>query len=1137
MHLSSPLLEPAPAFLSTPRDEPAATLLPLIADLGRAIEQALLDARDLPARLGFEAARLALAEALAHTSPRAKSGHWSDPLRRLLSRLAASGLQDAPWSPADSSFAASLDLARWPGLVARIVIGPAARDRAAPRFANVPDEWWSAFAEWAFQAPQGFVVAGEAEAYARHYLPLLEELAGWIERNPGSATVRGAAQAYLRVSNQIPLYFSAGPLRAHAAARGRILTRLLGVRGDTFEGFALPREGRRLRVGFVNRHFGPQTETYTTLPSFECLDPERFEVLLFACRSDHTTLEQHCRARAASFEVLPADVPGQLAALRAAGLDVVVWGTNLTAVTNEITRLALHRVAPLQVVNNSSCITSGLPECDLYVSGDLTELEEAPAHFTERLGLLPGPTHAFNYQADHQPPSRTWTRAELGIPDEAFVFVSAANYFKVIPEMREAWARLLAAVPGSRLLLHPFNPNWSSAYPIQRFRAEFDSVLDCHRVERERLIVSTYKLPSRSDVGALLAVGDLCLDTAPFGGVNSLIDPLEHGLPVVAWEGRTMRARMGAALLRSLGLTCCIATDAESYHALAVRLASNPAARAALADHIRSSMALTPIFLDSLAASDAFGALIETAYDEIASIGHRAFRETPAPLRARVPAALTILDRRAEAARLLASGRSGRACELLLAALQQAPEADASLWLEVARALRADSRHNEALQALEAALRFDEHLVEGWALLAEIAESQGNHDLATEARALATGRPAATSAPDNRTHVLLYTDDPEHGGVAQYNHTLLQGLVAAGHRVSCVQTRSASPLVARQAELGVRHHWLDYDTGKDFARTVTDEAPARAVFAADRPDLIVFSDCSPVSNLAARDAALSLGIPYVCVVGFVGEYLAKNFARSLPRLAAHYAAAREVVAVSRENLSLLHTRFGLSPDRGRVIHYGRPATFFAPRDESRRASLRAELGLRSDDVLCLTVARLAEVKGHDLLLEAAARLAASPEGARVHYAFVGGGDLRDSLAARARRLGLAERVHFLGQRWDTDAWYDAADLFLLPSRMEGMPLAIMEAMAKALPVVATAVSGIPEELEDTGVLLPNPAADPALTIAALHEALLALVSNPARRASLGAAGRARAEALFREELMVGRTLDLVASCLAPATTR
>jgi predicted O-linked N-acetylglucosamine transferase (SPINDLY family) len=491
---------------------------------------------------------------------------------------------------------------------------------------------------------------------------------------------------------------------------------------------------------------------------FEQLDPERFEVLLFVHRRTETPVEAYALSRVAEFHVLPAIVAEQVEALRAAQLDVVVFGTNVTAVFNEVTQLALHRVAPLQVVNNSSCTTSGLPEIDLYVSGTMTESAEAPAQFTERLGLLPGPAHAFNYSADRQEPTTTWTRAALGLPEDAVVFVTAANYFKIIPEMQATWARLLAAVPGSRLLVHPFNPNWSSTYPIRRFCRQFDQVLAAHGVSADRLVVSTARFPSREDVKELLRVGDLYLDTFPFGGVNSLVDPLELGLPVVAWEGDTFRARMGGALLRALGLDELIATDEAGYLERAARLARDATGRAALKARITEAMDRTPVFLDPLAASDATGDLLEAAYDELTAVGREMFRANRTPLQATSAsadaaeasssdpaAAAGEILRRAPAdpkARhqlgrtLLAAGRTQRAATYLLAALQ-GEENNAELWLDVARALQADGKLDEALTALEAGLKIDQNLLEGWVLFAELAHTLGSTEIAREAAGVA----------------------------------------------------------------------------------------------------------------------------------------------------------------------------------------------------------------------------------------------------------------------------------------------------------------------------------------------------------------------------------------------------------------
>ena len=702
----------------------ATQLVGLMESLGLRLADSQAEPACTEARARFEEARRELVLAL-NGWPRRERGQadWTA-VRELIARLAASGLQDAPPAPGDAVVLARLHLADWTGLVALMVLMPAWRCVHAPRLAQVPDAWWGSYAEWLFTQPQGFSLLGDAECFSRHIHRHLPDLATWVQKNAGSVAVSAAVHAYLRVSNLIQLYFSAGDLRELAELRAKIFKRIYAEKDAPTDLFALPREGRRLRVGFVN---------YTTIPSFEQLDPARFEVTLFICRELDSPLETYCRAKVAAYVVLSTDRAEQLAALRAADLDVLVFGTNVTAVINEVTLLALHRVAPLQVVNNSSCITSGMPTVDMYVSGELTEAPEAATHFSERLGLLPGPAHAFNYEADRQVPVQEWSKSALGIPEEAFLFVSAANYYKVIPEMRESWARLLAAIPGSRLLLHPFNPNWSSAYPIKRFCAEFEAVLTRHGVDHNRLVVSTMKLPSRADVSALMGVGDLYLDTAPFGGVNSLVDPLEMGVPVVAWEVGTMRARMGSALLRCLGLTELIATDEASYERIALSLAGKPEWRAEISGRIKAAMERGPLFLDSLAASDAFGDLLEAAYDEVVEIGGEAFRKRRTPVRARRATPLSRDQRWAHGKQLLADARPERAVAYLLAALQQ-DDGTAALWLDVAQALRANGQHNDAIVALESALRLDETLYAGWALLTAWAEQAGNTGLADHAR-------------------------------------------------------------------------------------------------------------------------------------------------------------------------------------------------------------------------------------------------------------------------------------------------------------------------------------------------------------------------------------------------------------------
>jgi glycosyltransferase involved in cell wall biosynthesis len=384
-----------------------------------------------------------------------------------------------------------------------------------------------------------------------------------------------------------------------------------------------------------------------------------------------------------------------------------------------------------------------------------------------------------------------------------------------------------------------------------------------------------------------------------------------------------------------------------------------------------------------------------------------------------------------------------------------------------------------------------------------------------------------------RCHILLYTDDADAGGVAQYNHALLCHLAEHGYRLSCMHKASQSPLVAIQASRGVRHQWLGYDPVLDFGRSLRDVGYPANLFRQLGPDLIVFSNGCPLSNLAAKEAAARFGVPFIVIEGFAAEYLARRFAEYLPSLRTHYAQARAVVAVSRETLRLLRQRFGLDPASGQIIYYGRPAEYFTAPDLAAWGRLRGELKIAKGDVLCLTTARLEEVKGHQLLLAALTRLRQPPLWQRLHFVWLGGGTLQARLAATPAGAKLTERVHLLGQRWDAAAWLSAADMFVLTSLAEGMPLAVMEAMAKGLPVAATAVSGIPEELGPTGRLLPDPNRQPDAFVRELVGTIGAWAANADLRRAIGAGCRERALVLFREERMLERTRQVIERALSP----
>ena len=376
--------------------------------------------------------------------------------------------------------------------------------------------------------------------------------------------------------------------------------------------------------------------------------------------------------------------------------------------------------------------------------------------------------------------------------------------------------------------------------------------------------------------------------------------------------------------------------------------------------------------------------------------------------------------------------------------------------------------------------------------------------------------------------LLLYTDMASVYGAEQITHALALGFVRSGWQVTVAQPRASHRLVDEEARAGVAHRWLAPDLLWDAARParmLTDHEEPAQVMDETRPDLVVFSDGAPMSNLTAKEVAAARGFPYVVLCHCVTPAWAGLFARAVARLPAAFARARAVVAVSQENLDLLRRHFGLAEQSGMVVHNGRPDAFFAPRSSSVRRRVRDELGLPAGAVVAITVGRLDLVKGYQYQVAAFKHLRDSPAWRSLRFVWVGDGTLAGQLRGMTERLRMDDRVRFLARRDDVPDLLDAADLFVLPSLFEGMPLAILEAMAKRLPVIATAVSGTPEALADTGCLLPPPRGDAAFP-QALAAAIARLAQDAAERERLGTAAYLRADSCFRESRMVERYLRL-----------
>lgn len=301
------------------------------------------------------------------------------------------------------------------------------------------------------------------------------------------------------------------------------------------------------------------------------------------------------------------------------------------------------------------------------------------------------------------------------------------------------------------------------------------------------------------------------------------------------------------------------------------------------------------------------------------------------------------------------------------------------------------------------------------------------------------------------------------------------------------------------------------------------------LFVRERPDLVHTHTAKAgtvgrVAGLLYRWLTLGtlIGRPRRC--GFVHTYhghifhsyygwLKTRFFLLIERLLARLATDR-IVVISAQQRREIHEQFGVgNAEQLAVIPLGIDTAIY--RDwPQRRQVLRREMGSGESDVLIGIVGRLTEVKNHRLFLDAAALFKNTCGTKGVRFVVIGDGHLRGELEAQARMLGLQDDVFFLGARNDPETFYPGLDIVALTSLNEGTPLTLIEAMANARPVIATAVGGV-VDLIGRPELPPMPAGysvcERGLLVESNEahnfcEALKRLIEDAALRSRMGARG-------------------------------
>ncbi len=355
--------------------------------------------------------------------------------------------------------------------------------------------------------------------------------------------------------------------------------------------------------------------------------------------------------------------------------------------------------------------------------------------------------------------------------------------------------------------------------------------------------------------------------------------------------------------------------------------------------------------------------------------------------------------------------------------------------------------------------------------------------------------------------------DPElgfAGGEAQVLGLTLE-LARGGHRAE-LACDPRGRLFERARDAGVICHPLPIRNAVDFAAAMR----LCGLLSRERYDVVHFH-----TSRAHSMAPFARGYARVLVVTRRMDYRPNRW--FAPYL---YNRAVDAVAAISNQVAATLIEAGVEPGHVTIVPSGVDAARFRPATAAERADARARLAIAAGDLAVGSVGMLEERKGHRYLLEAIAmrKREGSPP---IICAMAGDGSLAGELKARAAELGISAQLRWLGMMPEPRAVLDALDVFVFPSLNEGLGVAMLEAMACGLAVVASRVGGVIDVIEENRSGILAPPADAA----AIAGAIARLTDEPARRAALGAAARERVVGQFSISAMARNTLALYRACL------
>lgn len=362
----------------------------------------------------------------------------------------------------------------------------------------------------------------------------------------------------------------------------RALLAHLGEGARAKESFVRPPlADRRLKLGIVSADFHHQHPVNIFMqPVLRELDPSKFEVFMYFTGVSHDEQTLLARSRVAHWVECSALNNVQLTKrIDTDGIDVLLDMAGHTG--QQRMEVFGKRAAPVQITYLGYPGSTGVPNMDWILGDAVVTPEGCESLYTEQVWRLPGTVFCFAPEEDYPFPAYTAQHAERPL-----TFGSFNNASKLTPHTLRLWARVLAAVPQSRLVLRA--PSFSDDGAVRSFRERLSALgVDLSRVEFRGPVGLTIMMAEYADI-------DIALDPVPYNGGTTTLQAMWMGVPVVTLQGAHFVSRMGASFMTAAGLPEWVAHDDDGYVAIAQQMALNRAALLVLKQGLREHLQRQP---------------------------------------------------------------------------------------------------------------------------------------------------------------------------------------------------------------------------------------------------------------------------------------------------------------------------------------------------------------------------------------------------------------------------------------------------------------------------------------------------------------------------------------------------------------